>query len=613
MMRGMGGPGGGVVNPGNAISHEKKRSALWKLMGLMKPYWPVVAFCCVLGIVLNLANILKPYLMKIAVDEFIGQYEGLGMEKVNELTKDANWFTGTLTGLGVTYFLVILGGQAAGYAQSLMMTKVCQTILHSLRMKAFYHIHHMKLKDLDAMGSGRLLTRSTNDIEALDEFYGDILLSLFKDVFLLGGILAAMFLMSWRLALVSLVMVPAIFAITVACRGALRRNFVKMKALTGRMNGFIAESLSGIRVIQAFNREKEKYAELDDLNRQYLKASIFQVFMNSVLRPVMEVINSVGIALVLCNGFRMIGRPVAPLEVGVLVAFNTYIRQFFGPINDLAEKYNNIQSSLVSADRVFDLIADESELEDPEQPGYEGIMRGEIEFRDVWFAYEGEDWVLRGLNFSCKSGDKLAFVGATGAGKTTIISLLSRFYVPQKGEIRIDGVPLNQWNLGALRRQIGVVLQDVFLFVGTVADNVRIHGDIPPQQVRRAVEIAHADGFVDALPGGMEHRVAERGATFSTGERQLLSFARAIAHDPRVLVLDEATANIDSNTEELIQNSIADISQGRTSIFIAHRLSTIRACDKIYYLEKGVVAESGTHEELMALGGRYRALVEEQG
>ena len=386
-----------------------------------------------------------------------------------------------------------------------------------------------------------------------------------------------------------------------------------MKALTGRMNGFIAESLSGIRVIQAFNREKEKYAELDDLNRQYLKASIFQVFMNSVLRPVMEVINSVGIALVLCIGFRMIGRPVAPLEVGVLVAFNTYIRQFFGPINDLAEKYNNIQSSLVSADRVFDLIADESELEDPEQPGYEGIMRGEIEFRDVWFAYEGEDWVLRGLNFSCKSGDKLAFVGATGAGKTTIISLLSRFYVPQKGEIRIDGVPLNQWNLGALRRQIGVVLQDVFLFVGTVADNVRIHGDISPQQVRRAVEIAHADGFVDALPGGMEHRVAERGATFSTGERQLLSFARAIAHDPRVLVLDEATANIDSNTEELIQNSIADISQGRTSIFIAHRLSTIRACDKIYYLEKGVVAESGTHEELMALGGRYRALVEEQG
>lgn len=613
MMRGMGGPGGGVVNPGNAISHEKKRSALWKLMGLMKPYWPVVAFCCVLGIVLNLANILKPYLMKIAVDEFIGQYEGLGMEKVNELTKGANWFTGTLTGLGVTYFLVILGGQAAGYAQSLMMTKVCQTILHSLRMKAFYHIHHMKLKDLDAMGSGRLLTRSTNDIEALDEFYGDILLSLFKDVFLLGGILAAMFLMSWRLALVSLVMVPAIFAITVACRGALRRNFVKMKALTGRMNGFIAESLSGIRVIQAFNREKEKYAELDDLNRQYLKASIFQVFMNSVLRPVMEVINSVGIALVLCIGFRMIGRPVAPLEVGVLVAFNTYIRQFFGPINDLAEKYNNIQSSLVSADRVFDLIADESELEDPEQPGYEGIMRGEIEFRDVWFAYEGEDWVLRGLNFSCKSGDKLAFVGATGAGKTTIISLLSRFYVPQKGEIRIDGVPLNQWNLGALRRQIGMVLQDVFLFVGTVADNVRIHGDISPQQVRRAVEIAHADGFVDALPGGMEHRVAERGATFSTGERQLLSFARAIAHDPRVLVLDEATANIDSNTEELIQNSIADISQGRTSIFIAHRLSTIRACDKIYYLEKGVVAESGTHEELMALGGRYRALVEEQG
>lgn len=613
-MMGMGSPGGGrSVNAANAISGEKKKSAMFKLMKLLKPQAGIVIFCCFLGIALNLANLIKPYIMEIAVDDFITKYAGLGVERVGELTRGKNWFTGTLEGLGITYFLVILAGQLAGYAQTMLMTKVCQKLLHNMRMKAFYHIHHMKLHDLDEIGSGRLLTRSTNDIEALDEFYGDILLGLFKDVFLLIGIVVMMLVMNWRLALVSFAVVPIIAGVTVACRGALRRNFIKMKALTGRINGFIAESLSGIRIIQAFNRENEKYAELDDLNRQYRKTGIFQVLMNSVLRPTMEVVNSIGIALVLICGFKMVGWETAPLEVGVLVAFNTYIKQFFEPINDLAEKYNNIQSSLVSADRVFALIEDDGNLENPEAPGYSGEMKGEIEFRDVWFAYTGDDWVLRGLSFRCAPGDKVAFVGATGAGKTTIISLLSHFYVPQKGTILIDGVPLNEWNLASLRSQIGVVLQDVFLFVGTIADNVRIHADITPAQVRRAVELAHADSFVDALPGGMDHEVAERGATFSTGERQLLSFARAIAHDPQVLVLDEATANIDSNTEALIQDSIASISRGRTSIFIAHRLSTIRACDMIYYLEKGVVAECGNHDELMALNGRYRRLVEEQG
>jgi ATP-binding cassette subfamily B multidrug efflux pump len=605
------GPGGGSVNAANAISKKQKQSAAMKLVRLMIPYLPVIIVCALLCVALNLADLLKPYIMAIAVDDFITVYAGMGTEKLNELTAGANWFTGTLLGLGTSYFLLILGGQVASFAQSMLLNKVCQKILHDLRMKAFDHIHRMKLNDLDAMGSGRLLTRSTNDIEALDEFYGDILLGLFKDVFLLAGIIVMMFIMDWRLALVAFAVVPVICGITFACRGALRRNFVKMKALIGHINGFIAESLTGIRIIQAFNREKEKYEELRELNLAYRKTTMFQVFMNSFLRPLMEVVNTIGIALVLLYGFRLVGLDV--VEVGVLVAFNSYIKQFFEPINDLAEKYNTIQSSLVSADRVFSLIEDDSDLEEPDAPGYEGQMKGEIEFRDVWFAYVGEEWVLRGLSFKCSPGDRVAFVGATGAGKTTIISLLSHFYVPQKGQILIDGVPLNDWKLSSLRSQIGVVLQDVFLFVGTIEDNVRIHADISSAQVRKAVELAQAAEFVDALPGGMNHLVAERGATFSTGERQLLSFARAIAHDPHVLVLDEATANIDSNTEALIQKSIDTISRGRTSIFIAHRLSTIRACDTIYFLEAGVVAESGTHDELMALNGKYRALVEEQG
>ena len=609
MMGGHG--GGGSVNSANAISKEKKQGAAMKLVKLMMPYLPIMILCALLCVALNLADLFKPYIMAIAVDDFITVYAGKGMDFVNEATRGANWFTGTLVGLGVSYFLLILGGQVASFAQSMLLNKVCQKILHDLRMKAFDHIHRMKLHDLDAMGSGRLLTRSTNDIEALDEFYGDILLGLFKDVFLLAGIIVMMFVMDWRLALVAFAVVPIICGITFACRGALRRNFVKMKALIGQINGFIAESLTGIRIIQAFNREKEKYEELRELNLAYRKTTMFQVLMNSFLRPLMEVVNTIGIALVLLYGFRLVGLDI--VEVGVLVAFNSYIKQFFEPINDLAEKYNTIQSSLVSADRVFSLIEDDSNLEEPEAPGYEGQMKGEIEFRDVWFAYVGEEWVLRGLSFKCKPGDRVAFVGATGAGKTTIISLLSHFYVPQKGQILIDGVPLDNWKLSSLRSQIGVVLQDVFLFVGTIEENVRIHADISSEQVRRAVELAQADSFVDSLPGGMQHFVAERGATFSTGERQLLSFARAIAHDPHVLVLDEATANIDSHTEALIQKSIDTISRGRTSIFIAHRLSTIRACDTIYFLESGVVAESGTHDELMALNGKYRKLVEEQG
>ena len=612
MMHGMTGPGGGgSVNSANAISKEKKRGAGIKLARLMVPYLPVVIICALLCVALNMADLLKPYLMEIAVDDFITKYAGLGMAKVRELTHGNNWFLGTLMGLGTSYFLLILGGQVASYIQSMLMTKVCQKILHALRMKAFDHIHRMKLHDLDEMGSGRLLTRSTNDIEALDEFYGDILLGLFKDVFLLAGIVVMMFIMSWRLALVAFAVVPVICGITFACRGALRRNFVKMKALIGQINGFIAESLTGIRIIQAFNREQEKYEELRTLNLEYRKTTMFQVFMNSFLRPLMEVINTIGISLVLLYGFKLVG--LNTVEVGVLVAFNSYIKQFFEPINDLAEKYNTIQSSLVSADRVFSLIENDSNLEDPEAPGYAGAMKGEIEFQDVWFAYVGEEWVLRGLSFKCKPGERVAFVGATGAGKTTIISLLSHFYVPQKGRILIDGIPLDEWKLSSLRSQIGVVLQDVFLFVGSIEDNVRIHANISSEQVRRAVELAQAADFVDALPGGMNHQVAERGATFSTGERQLISFARAIAHEPKVLVLDEATANIDSNTEALIQKSIDTISRGRTSIFIAHRLSTIRSCDRIYFLEAGVVAECGSHDELMALNGKYRALVEEQG
>ncbi len=587
----------------NKTNKQQSSSALW-LLSLMRPYLGRLCIVALLIILANFADLIKPRIYATLIDDFLRP-----TTQGETVRTGGSFLTGTVTGLGVSYFAVILISAVSSLLQSHMVTAICQKILHETRMKLFRHIHHMKLKDLDEQGSGRLLTRATNDVEALDEFYGDVLSGLFRDVFLLGGIVIMMLSMNVRLALTGFAAVPVIVLITVLCRGALRRNFIKMKAIIGKINGFIAESLSGISVIKSFSRTVEKCQQLYQLDRDYRKTTMFQVFINGILRPVMEVVNSAAIVLVLLVGFKLTGLDTSLAEAGVLVAMTTYIRQSFEPINDLAEKYNTVQSSLVSADRIRALLDEEGQLETEKPNAVDRPIVGEVEFRDVWFAYEGENWVLKGLSFHVKHGERIAFVGATGAGKTTIISLLSRFYTVQKGEILIDGINVNDWKLSRLRSAIGVVLQDVFLFVGSVADNVRIHAPISDEEVMEALKLSQADEFVSRLPGGIHHTVSERGASFSTGERQLISFARAIAHKPAILVLDEATANIDSDTEALIQRSIDRISRGKTSIFIAHRLGTIRFCDRIYYLEDGVAVENGSHDELMALGGKYASLI----
>ena len=574
---------------------QENQSSLMRLALLMKPHIGKLLICVVCVIIVNLAELLKPYVAAIVIDNFlVGDAEQSGLFSI--------------TGMGILYFIVAMAGALFSMTQVRLIARISQGILNDMRQKVFNKIMHMPMKLLDRNGTGRLITRATNDVETVNEFYSDVFLNLFKDVFLLVGIMVMMFVLDAKLALVALTGVPLIVLITVSLKRIIKRNWKKMKSIIGQINGFMAENISGMRIVQAFNRQKHKLEEFRELNKAYFKTAMTQVFLNSFLRPTMEVVNNMVIALLIVYGCgRITG---GYLEVGVLYAFTNYVKQFFEPINDLAEKYTTIQSALVSTDRIYEIL-DEKETEDPEVGNHGGSVKGTVEFKDVWFAYNDEDWILKGISFKVEAGQKIAFVGHTGVGKSTIINLISRYYEIQKGQILVDGVPVEDWKLRDLRQGVSTVLQDVFLFTGDIAQNLDMHAGLSEEKMQQALVVSEAAGFVEEL-GGLKAPVTEQGLNFSTGQRQLLSFGRAIAHDPAILVLDEATAHIDTNTEELIQKSIENISQGRTSIFIAHRLSTIQNCDIIFVLDDGQVAEQGTHEELYAMNGIYTELVKAQ-
>ena len=574
---------------------NKKASMLLRLWPFMKKRAWLLLLCCVLVLVINFSELAKPYILEIVIDRYL-------------VTGKADAGLDSVWAMALAYFLCVLIGSGTNIYEAVLVNRTGQSILMDLRRAVFSHIQKMPMSTLDRYSSGRLITRATNDVEALNELFSDVLVNLFKDVFMLLGIVATMLIMNWRLALVAFTGVPLVFLVTFVIRGKLRRNFVVIKALIGRINGFFAENLSGMRLVQIFRREKEKLREFDQMNDDYYKANLTQVKMNSLMRPVMEVINSLVIAALVWFGCRAVG--VGGLEVGVLYAFTDYIKRFLEPINDMAEIYATIQSAVVSTERVFELLDDKENLEDlDEGQALTQRPKGRIEFQDVWFAYVPGNWVLRGVNFVIEPGQSVAFVGATGAGKTTIISLVSRFYEIQKGRILLDGVDISTLSKRSLRRYVAVVLQDVFLFSGTIAENVRLNDkQITDAEVDQALKLTCADAFIRELPEGMACPVTERGSTFSAGQRQLLSFARAIAHDPAVFVLDEATASIDTQTEQLIQQSVKNMSVGRTTIIIAHRLSTIRECDCIFVMQGGRIVEQGNHEALMELGGLYHSL-----
>ena len=575
-------------------SDIQKTKTLGRLLKLTVPYYRkiILAFVCVILVIG--AQLIKPYILKLVIDDFL----------TSKVVQSGFY---SITNMGLLYFVVVTLGGLLSIAQVILINKVGQDIMRTLRSKVFRTVQLLPLWYLDRTSSGRLITRATNDVAALSEMYTDVLIKLFKDVFMIIGIIYIMIIINLELALISFCVVPFMFGLVFILKKKIKRNFTKMKSLIGRINGFMAENISGMKIVQIFHGEKEKKEEFSALNDEYFKATLFQVRINSLLRPAAEVFQSLAVAILIWYGMGKISS--STLSIGVLYAFTTYIKQFFTPISDLADNYTTIQSALVSADRIFELLDEEENLEDLDLGTSVDHFEGKIEFKNVWFSYNDKDWILKDVSFTISKWQTAAFVGETGSGKTTIISLVSGFYKVQKGEILIDGININDIKKRDLRRNVSVVLQDVFLFSGTIEKNIVLNDHIDKNVIEKALEISHAKEIIKGFPKGINEPVMERGSTLSSGQKQLISFARAIAHNPSIFILDEATSNIDTQTEMLIQKAVEDITKERTTLIIAHRLSTIRNADIIIVIKSGEILEMGDHDDLMEIEGYYKELI----
>jgi ATP-binding cassette subfamily B protein len=568
-----------------------------------------------LVILSSLFEIAGPAITAVAIDLFIkptaGAQEGLS-GAVGEWIRANGWSVDPITGINIAaalYLFALVGGFAVLYTQLVIMNLMGQYIMYDLRKQIFGHLQRLNIQFFDRNPVGRLMTRVTTDVDALNDLFTAGFVAIFGDIFVLLGIVTVLFWLNWRLALMLFIIGPFIVGVTVWFRRGARFTYRQVRARIAAINAFLQEHISGMSTVQLFNREEREAEKFVALNARHRDANIDSIYYYAVFYPVIELIESVGLALIVWYGGGLVIQ--GNMSVGALVAFFQYSQRFYQPISDLSEKYNILQAAMAASERIFRLLDTPVNIRD-EGTREIGEMES-IEFRNVSFAYNDEEWVLKNVSFRVQRGERVALVGHTGAGKTTVTSLLLRFYEPQRGEILVNGVNIREYRIESLRRLFAIVQQDFFLFTGNIADNISLgDAEISAEAIRTAATRVQADRFISRLPDGYAAVVRERGAGLSVGEKQLLSFARALAFNPPVLILDEATSSIDTETEGLIQEAIRTLLEGRTSIVIAHRLSTIRSADTILVFHHGEIRERGTHETLMQLGGLYRKLYEIQ-
>ena len=584
------------MNSSKNISKKEmnKKSSTMRLVAYMKPYahWVIFALLLVLG--LTAFDLYRPMLVGDAIDTF-----------------GANGDYDVIIATAIKYAVVLALSFAFNIAQTWILQKTGQNIILQMRKDLYRHIQSLGSRYFDITPVGKLVTRVTNDVEALNEMYSGILVQLFRNIVKIVGLAGVMLVLDVRLAAISFVLMPLVIGLTVLCQKIARNIYRLYRTRLTDINTFLSEHLSGMKIIQIFGRQERKFEEFHDKNTKLYKAFYREMLMYAVFRPLIYILSILSLMIVLWFGSRNVFDEI--ISVGTLYIFSNYIRSFFDPIQELAEQFSTLQSSIASAEKIFTVMDEDEFIPEVENPKQPDKIIGKIEFDHVWFAYDGENYVLKDVSFVINPGEKVAFVGATGAGKSSILNLIGRYYDIQNGHIYIDGIDIRQLSKKQLRSAIGQMQQDVFIFEGDVAYNIRLNDDdITDAQVKEAAEYVNASHFIEKLPQGYHEPVTERGATFSAGERQLLSFARTLAHNPSILVMDEATANIDTETEILIQEALEKLMDGRTTIMVAHRLSTIQHADCIMVMHKGRICERGTHRELLEQDGIYRKLYELQ-
>lgn len=572
---------------------KKRKKTFKRIKSMIKPYWKTVVFVTILALLIDVLALAKPYLIRVLIDEFLKN----GVEQKEFLSVSI---------IAYIYIGLVLMENFLDYFNSTRTNIIGESVVYDLRNKMYSYMEKASIKFHDKMPSGTLFVRIISDIEDVYALFSDVVTTIIKDIFIIVGLIGVMIYISYKLAAASLIIIPLIIIASLIMTKLLNKTYDAVKNVRTKMNIFFSESIYGLKVIKIFNRQKEKKKECEDVTDQFRKAMKPLGFLQGLLPALMVLIENLGIALVV---WAVVNNWIGEtLEVGVIYMFVTYLRSLFDPINRIIENVEIVEEAVTSIDKVYAILDNEELLEDFESGKRIDKIKGKIEFKNVWFAYEGENWILKDVSFTIEPGQSVALVGKTGSGKTTITNLINKFYTIQKGEILIDGININDINLADLRRNIGTILQDPFIYAKSIKDNIKLFNNIPDDKIEEAVKLASAKEFIENQENGIEEIARERGNSFSAGEKQLLAFARIFALNPSVFILDEATANIDTTTEQLIQESVDKLSKEKTSIFIAHRLATIVNVDKIIVLNNGKIVEEGNHEELVATGGYYSKL-----